>query len=175
MGGQDDLVTIYNLSEQRIIARLQGHHSWVSVVAFDPYMTILPSLEQCIPVCYRLGSVGHDTQLCLWDITDDILHHVTLTSAPIHKHNGIINHVKVDNVQKSTQDPMQLIGSDVCPRFDQCPRLEPLICKKIAHDRLTTLIFREDCFVTACQNGFVYTWARPGKIVSTHLIMISCI
>lgn len=61
---------------------------------------------------------------------------------------------------------MRLIGTAACPRFDQCPRLEPLICKKIAHDRLSALIFREDCFVAACQNGYVYTWARPGTIVS---------
>jgi hypothetical protein len=61
---------------------------------------------------------------------------------------------------------MRLIGTGACPRFDECPVLEPLICKKIAHERLTALIFREDCFVTACQDGYVYTWARPGKMVS---------
>ncbi|PIO69494.1 WD domain, G-beta repeat protein, partial [Teladorsagia circumcincta] len=27
----------------------------------------------CSGVCYRIGSVGHDTQLCLWDITEDML------------------------------------------------------------------------------------------------------
>lgn len=42
--------------------------------------------------------------------------------------------------------------------------IEPLICKKIAHERLTGLIFREDCVVTACQEGFILTWARPGKV-----------
>lgn len=63
-------------------------------------------------------------------------------------------------------DPMQLIGTSVCPRFDECPLLEPLVCKKIAHERLTALIFREDCFLTACQDGFIYTWARPGFSVS---------
>lgn len=26
-----------------------------------------------VDTCYRLGSVGQDTQLCLWDITDDVL------------------------------------------------------------------------------------------------------
>ncbi|XP_037911515.1 WD repeat-containing protein 20 isoform X1 [Hermetia illucens] len=62
----------------------------------------------------------------------------------------------------STYDPMKLIGTPACPRFDECPLLEPLICKKIAHERLTALIFREDCFLTACQDGFIYTWARPG-------------
>uniref|UniRef100_A0A182XWH9 WD_REPEATS_REGION domain-containing protein n=1 Tax=Anopheles stephensi TaxID=30069 RepID=A0A182XWH9_ANOST len=64
----------------------------------------------------------------------------------------------------SSYDPMKLIGTPACPRFDDCPVLEPLICKKIAHERLTALIFREDCFLTACQDGFVYTWARPGFV-----------
>ncbi|EPB67316.1 hypothetical protein ANCCEY_13590 [Ancylostoma ceylanicum] len=41
---------------------------------------------------------------------------------------------------------------------------EPLICKKIAHERLTVLEFRKDCLVTACQEGFICTWARPGKV-----------
>ncbi|XP_055622429.1 WD repeat-containing protein 20 [Toxorhynchites rutilus septentrionalis] len=70
----------------------------------------------------------------------------------------------------SSYDPMKLIGTPACPRFDDCPVLEPLVCKKIAHERLTALIFREDCFLTACQDGFVYTWARPGYInLTQHL------
>lgn len=34
-GGEDDLVTIYSLEQKRVVARAQGHHSWVSAVAFD--------------------------------------------------------------------------------------------------------------------------------------------
>ncbi|XP_050529545.1 WD repeat-containing protein 20 [Daktulosphaira vitifoliae] len=181
VGGEDDLVTVYSISEQRVVARGQGHHSWVSVVAFDPYTSTPASIEPCLPGCYRLGSVGHDTQLCLWDITDDVLHHVTLLSpipaAPNKQQNGVISHIKQNGsttfVQKPSQDPMQLIGTAACPRFDQCPRLEPLVCKKIAHDRLTALVFREDCFVAACQNGYVYTWARPGTITSVNAHLVS--
>ncbi|XP_037948533.1 WD repeat-containing protein 20 isoform X1 [Teleopsis dalmanni] len=62
----------------------------------------------------------------------------------------------------NSYDPMKLIGTPACPRFDECPLLEPLVSKKIAHERLTALIFREDCFLTACQDGIIYTWARPG-------------
>ncbi|XP_058128699.1 WD repeat-containing protein 20 [Anopheles ziemanni] len=70
----------------------------------------------------------------------------------------------------SSYDPMKLIGTPACPRYDDCPVLEPLICKKIAHERLTALIFREDCFLTACQDGYVYTWARPGFVnIPQHL------
>lgn len=115
VGGEDDLVTVWSLHERRVVARGQGHRSWVSVVAFDPYTSYshcdspdfsddenqtisngysnskaghsndvaenLPvnnskrsvrnsyrdslSAEK-IGTSYRLGSVGQDTQLCLW-------------------------------------------------------------------------------------------------------------
>lgn len=121
VGGEDDLVTIYSVQEKRVVARGQGHRSWVSVVAFDPFTTSYTSWDgpdfsddenpinesyhryvnhhhesglhskeerakktsstatrdslapDKLASSYRLGSVGQDTQLCLWDITDDVL------------------------------------------------------------------------------------------------------
>ncbi|XP_031619452.1 WD repeat-containing protein 20, partial [Contarinia nasturtii] len=108
VGGEDDLVTVWSVNERRVVARGQGHRSWVSVVAFDPYTSYSHSdsselsdddntancssngkvqknndnITDDIPcisrnmirrTSYRLGSVGQDTQLCLWDITEDIL------------------------------------------------------------------------------------------------------
>lgn len=63
-------------------------------------------------------------------------------------------------------DPLKLIGTQACPRLDECPLLEPLVCKKISHERLTALTFREESIVTTCQDGIVCTWARPGDNVS---------
>jgi hypothetical protein len=57
------------------------------------------------------------------------------------------------------------LGSAQCPRMTEVPLIEPLVVKKIAHERLTALVFREECLVTACQDGYVCTWARPGKMV----------
>uniref|UniRef100_A0A0C9REF8 WDR20_0 protein n=1 Tax=Fopius arisanus TaxID=64838 RepID=A0A0C9REF8_9HYME len=314
VGGEDDLVTIWSFNEKRVVARGQGHHSWVSVVAFDPFTTsygepdpdfsgsddeaithinhtnhyhekskrtstasqgLNSNRNSCgselrVPggTCYRLGSVSEDTQLCLWDITEDVLRQPVCakqrastagsgsftssgnfnsgngsTSNHINsKHNNMNNiskderndttasvavstvnsltqrfaglgfgdrkgdnhkrnfslplkststsnsNVQVQNSgEKSTtngsnmssvsggyggkkvssvmDDPMRLIGTAWCPRFDECPVLEPLVCKKLAQERLTELVFREDCFVTACQDGYVYTWARPGHMV----------
>lgn len=268
VGGEDDLVTVWSFHEKRVVARGQGHHSWVSVVAFDPYTTSVStsvdmncgsdderthdcnkrlSSSECnnrleAPICYRLGSVGQDTQLCLWDITEDVLRQPVCNRTRTSVGNSIVaisgnglaggsgcivhssakynstqsnsihnkdkenlvdsithnsppsftqrlaglggfgdrkensgNHKR--NLSRSTgstptttlcsaDDPMKLIGTSSCPRFDECPLLEPLVCKKIAHERLTALVFREDCFVAACQDGYVYTWARPGKLVS---------
>lgn len=92
--------------------------------------------------CYRFASVGHDTQLCLWELPEEAM-------APTRPR------------VKRRPDPLQLVGTPTCPRLDECPILEPLICKKIAHERLTALVFRPDCIITACQEGYVYTWARP--------------
>merc|ERR1712203_649397 len=55
------------------------------------------------------------------------------------------------------------LGWAGCPRLSDTPLLEPVVTKKIAHERLTALVFRDECIVTACQDGYVCTWARPGR------------
>uniref|UniRef100_A0A3Q2XZS8 WD repeat-containing protein 20 n=1 Tax=Hippocampus comes TaxID=109280 RepID=A0A3Q2XZS8_HIPCM len=214
-----------------------------------------------VSVTYRFGSVGQDTQLCLWDLTEDILFphlplsrtrthtnvmnasipppgstiltsstnatngstsgaitpgvnsisgtlprsnslpHSTTSSTPSggimdsaiatgvskfatlslherkerhhekdHKRNHSMGHIsskssdKLNVLTKSKTDAAKTLGTALCPRMEDVPLLEPLICKKIAHERLTVLIFLEDCLVTACQEGFICTWARPGKV-----------
>ncbi|XP_062267385.1 WD repeat-containing protein 20 [Platichthys flesus] len=90
-----------------------------------------------------------------------------------HKRNHSMGHISSKSSDKLNQlsstrtakaDAAKTLGTTLCPRMDEVPLLEPLVCKKIAHERLTVLIFLEDCLVTACQEGFVCTWARPGKV-----------
>ncbi|XP_077466655.1 WD repeat-containing protein 20 [Stigmatopora argus] len=61
-------------------------------------------------------------------------------------------------------DAAKVLGTTLCPRMHEVPLLEPLVCKKIAHERLTVLVFMDDCIITACQEGLICTWARPGKV-----------
>lgn len=72
-------------------------------------------------------------------------------------------------VPRSRLDPAKVLGTALCPRIHEVPLLEPLVCKKIAQERLTVLLFLEDCIITACQEGLICTWARPGKAVSQPL------
>lgn len=65
-GGQDDLLTIWSFPERKIVARCQGHNSFVSAVAFDPW--------RCDQKTYRFGSVGDDCRLLLWDFSVGMLH-----------------------------------------------------------------------------------------------------
>jgi WD40 repeat protein len=64
-GGEDDLVSIWCPAEERIIARCEGHTSWVSAVAWDATL--------CRDGRYRLGSAGQDAKLLLWDFSLDML------------------------------------------------------------------------------------------------------
>ena len=65
-GGQDDIVSIWSSSERQLVARCQGHHSWVRAVVFDPW--------RCDDRTYRFGSVGDDCKLLLWDFSVGMLH-----------------------------------------------------------------------------------------------------
>ena len=65
-GGQDDLVSIWSLEDRMLVARCQGHNSWVTGVQFDPW--------RCDERSYRIGSVGEDCRLLLWDFSVTMLH-----------------------------------------------------------------------------------------------------
>ncbi|PHH75101.1 hypothetical protein CDD80_2621 [Ophiocordyceps camponoti-rufipedis] len=65
-GGQDDLISIWSLADSALVARCQGHQSWVTALAFDPW--------RCDDRNYRFGSVGEDGRLCLWDFGVGMLH-----------------------------------------------------------------------------------------------------
>ncbi len=188
---------------------------------------------------YRFGSVGQDTVMCLWDLTEDVLRQPvgrtrtstvispntaglpSANSIPSSKANSVVkdgplmdghaqnshthtslsqkfatlalgdhkkdkDHDKKEhkrnfslagrgsdkmpllktNHVKPVDDSVRILGTASCPRMNDIPTIEAMVCKKIAHERLTALVFREDCIVSTCQEGYVCTWARPGKVVS---------
>ncbi len=66
-GGEDDLVTVWAPREGRIVARCQGHTSFVTGVAWDPWRW---SSEDRT---YRFASVGEDCKMILWDFSSAAL------------------------------------------------------------------------------------------------------
>ena len=366
-GGEDDLVTVWSFDQKRVVARGEGHKSYVTTVAFDPYMTVLPSGHNSptntsseVPIslhphtqgeassvpsnpdnasptaeavatsaeptvtattsiatpyisrhgkeaappsytAYRLGSIGQDTQLCLWDLSGDTLNMRRLcrgrsratkqySSRPVSTAdlaletgatddmaalekvvkrteetlrsssrkedeeakqdfggptgeeqsseekptaNLLLNHFeakersptisvsstssntskkgkkkKKEKAEKGDKDkkkptksskrtlrePMKKVvgklvntfggssqsnghgrgqmgnfetcySDDIAPKMNEVNHMEPLVAEKISQERLSALIFREDCFLTACQEGFIQTWARPNVCI----------
>jgi catabolite repression protein CreC len=94
-GGQDDLVSIWSLAERRIVARCQGHHSWVTSVAFDSW--------RCDDRNYRFGSVGEDCRLLLWDFSVGMLHRPK--AVKIHLNLRYIS----TSLQSEIADPNRLV------------------------------------------------------------------
>ena len=206
------------------------------------------STDRCGPasvhyMTYRFGSVGQDTEMCLWELTEDIVRqpYKSRTSTILGAHaigsgvprsNSLPNNagklscvgndtsnsaetsssavpnnvitpttkfatlsvadrkesqdkkehkrnfslasrhsersglLSKSNHLKLVDDSVKLYGTPACPKLEEVAMLEPLVCKKVAHERLTSIVFREECIVTACQEGLVYTWARPGSVVT---------
>ncbi|KNC85326.1 hypothetical protein SARC_02473 [Sphaeroforma arctica JP610] len=62
-GGEDDLVSIWSVENKGLVARGEGHSSWVVAVAFDPWVCDEKNRV------YRIGSVGLDLRLLLWDFS----------------------------------------------------------------------------------------------------------
>ena len=240
-GGEDDLVTVWSYLEQRVVARGEGHHSWINVVSFDPYTTQIDEKlsidsdeEEEVVTCtdgpktstktapnrtygdiisYRIGSVGDDTQLLLWDIGEDVLrpHKVRTrsTRAPTYTNASIqpnwtyanntmrVGSVKTEKSYNSDASPSikyltlnklsskhhnsvsnytpvvemddLVIGTHICPRMNETENLDPLVAKKISNDRISSLVFREDCIVTATFEGFINVWERPEQTVSEFI------
>ncbi|OAX81738.1 hypothetical protein ACJ72_03917 [Emergomyces africanus] len=167
-GGQDDLVSIWSLSERKIVARCQGHHSWVSYVAFDPW--------RCDERNYRFGSVGDDCRLLLWDFSVAMLHRPKALQATARQRTSIVapsgrprtdtfssNRVRSDS-NRTDSKPAEKEGMPtfhpVEPR-SRTAQLPPIMSKAIGEDPICWLGFLEDCIITSSLEGHIRTWDRP--------------
>ena len=52
-------------------------------------------------------------------------------------------------------------SDDVALKMHEVNVIEPLVAKYVSQERLTELIFLDDCIITCSQEGYVDTWARP--------------
>lgn len=93
-GGQDDLVSIWSLADGALVARCQGHGSWVTSVAFDPW--------RCDDRNYRFGSVGEDCRLLLWDFNVGMLHRPRAVSADAQRYISMLTRCQASVRQRAS-------------------------------------------------------------------------
>ncbi|KAF2279757.1 WD40 repeat-like protein [Westerdykella ornata] len=164
-GSQDDLVSIWSLEDSMLVARCQGHNSWVTAVAFDPW--------RCDERNYRIGSVGEDCQLLLWDFSVGMLHRPR--AASVRQRNSITSATlqmarsRTDGSLSRFRSNSNLTTATVDDEVNvhpvdgkaRTPFLPPVMSKKVDDHPLSWLAFEEDCIMTACNNGHIKTWDRP--------------
>lgn len=165
-GGQDDLISIWCPSESALIARCQGHHSWVTSVAFDPW--------RCDGKSYRFGSVGEDRRLCLWDFSVGMLHRPRAASVrqrdPLTSRLASLqraetqttttSRVRSDSNLSAEGEEEKRFPHPVEPR-SRTAMLPPVLSKSIDSDPLCWLEFTKDSILTSCKSGHMRTWNRP--------------
>ncbi|KAI9056011.1 hypothetical protein LZ554_000943 [Drepanopeziza brunnea f. sp. 'monogermtubi'] len=166
-GGQDDLVSIWSVAESTIVARCQGHQSWVTAVCFDPW--------RCDDRNYRFGSVGEDCRLLLWDFSVGMLHRPKAVSVrrkesissrfanPLQRaetQNTTTSMLRSNSSLSAEGDVEHMIEHPVEPRANTA-MLPPVMSKIIDPDPLCWLEFTEDSILTSCKSGHIRTWDRP--------------
>lgn len=220
-GGEDDLVLIWSVEDEQPVARGEAHKSWISTIRFDPYVygklasseplevwgdgddddgdhpmspdgTVGPPGSPR-PVLYRLGSVGHDATLVLWDLYENDLlvkHHrsragtrsgvsrtmSTTQSECAEKQKG--NDTSIPDTRQKSTSPSLMDRTTVSVQaltLEDLNLITSVVNKKIAHEWLTDLVFREDCIVTVAQDGAIRFWARPEQVVTFCVAMDTCV
>lgn len=171
-GGQDDLISIWHVPGSALIARCQGHRSFVTSVAFDPW--------RCDDRNYRFGSVGEDRRLCLWDFSVGMLHRPRgAGAAPTARHGSVASRGTA-LARAETKGSERLDGGadggaaapgrrglagphPVEPRASTA-MLPPVLSKVVDADPLAWLEFTENAIMTSCKSGMssrLYHHALP--------------
>ncbi|KAL8140455.1 hypothetical protein V2J09_006476 [Rumex salicifolius] len=157
-GGEDDLVQVWSMEDHKVVAWGEGHNSWVSGVAFDPFWAPPSSDSDGENVMYRFGSVGQDTQLLLWDFSmDEIV--VPLRRCPP---GGSPTYSTAS--QSSHWDNAVALGTlQPAPSIRDIPKLSPLVANRVHSEPLSGLVFTQDFLLTASREGHIKIWTRPGS------------
>jgi WD40 repeat protein len=175
-GGQDDLVSIWSRDEGTLVARCQGHNSWVTSVAFDPW--------RCDERNYRFGSVGEDARLLLWDFSVGMLHRPRAASVRqiygSHARGGSVvsNGLNIKSLEslQHVDSSAELAGDEESIVHPVDPRartavLPPVMAKAVDAHALSWLRFEEDAIVTACREGELLLFL--GLFLATSCIYLS--
>uniref|UniRef100_D8PVB9 Uncharacterized protein n=1 Tax=Schizophyllum commune (strain H4-8 / FGSC 9210) TaxID=578458 RepID=D8PVB9_SCHCM len=169
-GGQDDLLTIFSPWEQRVIARCQGHSSFVSAVAFDEL--------RCDGRTYRFGSVGEDNKLILWDFSSGALHRPKF-QATHHQRMSMSSTVSLGLRRDKSALYLPSLGStgvdgSPSPRYHPAPArndvavVQPVLVKHLEGDLLGHISFIPRCILTSTRSGHIRLWIRPLALRPRH-------
>jgi catabolite repression protein CreC len=161
-GGQDDLVSIWSLADQELVARCVGHESWVTDVKFDPW--------RCDERNYRFGSVGEDCRLLLWDFSVGMLRRPKRTirgsvSKGDRKESLVVGRTRSNSNRTGQpidgEDGIENGEVEVVHAVDSMAStalLPPVMSKAADPHPLCWLGFEEGCILTSCKDGEDWIW-----------------
>lgn len=141
-GGQDDLISVWSVRGD-LIARCEGHGSFVNCISFDE------AFEQPFRIgenigeerfVYRLVSVGDDGRICFWELI------LPIPSSSV------------------TESPNTHTVHKLIPRKSHKQFIKPYSVHQIHTDPLVFVALRSNALVTSCRNGLIRIWKRPSLV-----------
>lgn len=168
-GGEDDTVCVWSRVERVLVARCNGHTSFVTGVAFDPWRS-----DDKI---YRFGSVGLDLQLLLWDFSVGMLNRPkgagprmrgSISAASVRNRGdsvGMVNNLSTSSIvqaqEEQDSEPEFMWHEYQSPRVT--PTLPPIMSKEVDTHPLCSIAFEQDSIIVSCEDGHIRQWERPGR------------
>ncbi|GAA5830344.1 hypothetical protein JCM11251_001316 [Rhodosporidiobolus azoricus] len=166
-GGQDDLCTVYAPLEQHVVAHCQGHSSWVSSVAWDPWRSEDRTM--------RFVSVGDDCKLILWDLSSAALTRPKAHAHPHARRHSASSHLSLPRRShyetaplsppdfSSPPGPIERTGPSFhpAPRRDDVSLLQPVLVKTLSNDLFTGIKILPEYVITSSRTGQVKQFDRP--------------
>ncbi|EPQ30360.1 uncharacterized protein PFL1_01886 [Pseudozyma flocculosa PF-1] len=179
-GGQDDLVTVWAPREGRIVARCQGHTSFVTGLAWDPWRWRDDERT------YRFATVGEDCKLIFWDFSSAALNKPKSHTAACHSAaarrsatgstfslldksrspgNSAARRVSASMDRPAASPhtlstPQEPLWHPPSPR-SEVAILQPVVTADLGGEYLTGVRFRPDSVSVMRKNGNIETFARP--------------
>nr|XP_015098573.1 dystrophia myotonica WD repeat-containing protein [Vicugna pacos] len=151
-GGEDDLVTVWSFTEGRVVARGHGHKSWVNAVAFDPYTTRAEEAAATSGDGERSGEEEEEPEAAGTGSGGGA------PLSPLPKASSIT--YRFGSAGQDTQFCLWDLTEDVLYPHPPLARTRTLPGTPGTTPPASS---SSDCIITACQEGLICTWARPGK------------
>lgn len=110
---------------------------------------------------------GQDTQLLLWDLEmDEIV-------VPLRRPPGGSPTFSAGS-QSSHWDSVVPVGTlQPAPSVRDVPKISPLVAHRVHNEPLSGVIFTQESVLTACREGHIKIWMRPGAQSSNAETLLS--
>ncbi|CAF1022635.1 unnamed protein product [Didymodactylos carnosus] len=117
-----------------------------------------------------LSNHSQKTKATTTDTTND----TSSTTAPMNINTQ--NNSNNNSLPRRTNADLtkNTFGTHLCPKLGDIQLIEPAVIELISNERVSSIIFRENCFLTASQDGIIAVWEKPklAKFVSFHLKVV---
>lgn len=147
---------MWSVEQRAVVARGQGHNSWVNAVAVDPESpTSAAETGEAPPrpsgsyagdtppsATYRFASAGADARLLLWEFNEA---------------DAVQQTARGDGA-KPDEPPSALVPP---PSFRAVPALLPVASAQLHLQPISAVMIGGSALLTGCVGGQVKTWARP--------------